>query len=174
MIGGEDRALGDVLDAARVGVGGKGEQLRQPLGMVDGDVEADDGAVAPADDRGLVDLERVHQAEHVRGHQVVAEGLVVARAAAVAAAVHHDDAVVLGQHRHLVAPVVGVGQPAMQQDDRRAAAELAYQIADAVDRRVAALRRRRQRRRRRKRQPRRIGARGDCSPSVAARHRTSA
>ena len=53
MIGVEHRALRDVRDAGRIGIGGEGKQSGQPLGMMDGDVEPDDRAVAPADDRGL-------------------------------------------------------------------------------------------------------------------------
>ena len=94
----------------------KAKSLVSALGMVHGDVEADDAAIAPADDRGLIDLQMVHQREHVRGHEVVAVGLLDARAAAVAAAVHDDHPIVLGQRRHLIAPVVGVAEAAVQQD----------------------------------------------------------
>ena len=76
-----------------IGIGGKGEQLGDPLGMVHRDVEADDRAVAPADDRRLWDLQGIHQPHHVGRHQIVAVRLLVAGAAAVAAAVHDDDPV---------------------------------------------------------------------------------
>ena len=49
----EYRALSDVGHAARVGVDGEGKELGQPFGMMDGDVETEDRAVAPADDRSL-------------------------------------------------------------------------------------------------------------------------
>jgi hypothetical protein len=90
-IGVGHRAVGDVGHPARIGIGGKSKELAQPLGMMDRDVETDYPPVAPTDDRHLGELQEVHQADHVRGHQVVAVGPVIVRAAPVAAAVHDDD-----------------------------------------------------------------------------------
>src|SRR6266849_2708976 len=52
-----------------VGVGGRGKQLRHALGMRYRDVEADDRAIAPADDRGLLDLQEIHQRDDIPRHQ---------------------------------------------------------------------------------------------------------
>jgi hypothetical protein len=107
--------------------------------MMHGDVEADDGAVAPAHDRRLLDSEMIHQGEHVGGHQVVTVGLFVAARAAVAAAVHDDDPVMLLQCANLMAPIIGIGEPAMNQQHGLAPAEAGVPDLDAVDRRKAAL-----------------------------------
>ena len=120
---------------------------------MDGYVETQDRPVAPADDRSLAQLQEVHQAEDVRRHQIVAVGPLVARAASVAAAVHDDYPIVPGQYRYLIAPIVRVGEPAVQQQHRLAAAERGVPDPDAVYRGVASLRRLRQARCRRKRQP---------------------
>jgi len=134
--------------------------------MVQRDVEADDRTVAPADDRRFRDMQKVHQPDHIGRHQIVAIGLVVAGAAAVAAAVHDDDAVARLERANLVAPVIGVGEPAMQQDHRLAIfsrwAERGVPDFDAVDRGVAALRRGRQSRGRRQGQPLRVGGARGC------------
>ena len=108
--------------------------------MVHRDVEAEDRPIAPTDDRRLWDLEEIHQPGHIRGHQIVAIRLFVARTAPVAAAVHHDDAVALLQFADLIAPVIGVGEPAMQQDDRLTAAAGGIPDPDAVDGRIGAVR----------------------------------
>jgi hypothetical protein len=78
--------------------------------MPDGQVEADDGAVAPADDGGLVDLQRVEQREDVIGHQVVAEWPLVARAAPVTAAIYQHHSVRPRQGACLVAEIIGIGE----------------------------------------------------------------
>ena len=128
--------------------------------MMHGDVEPDNGAVAPADQRGLVDLEKIHERERVGGHQIVTVRPRVARAAAVAPAVHDHDPVMRGhQIRHQLAPIIGIGEPAVEQDDRRAMAERGVPDLDAVDRRIAAFGGRRQAWRRRQREPLRLGAR---------------
>ena len=127
--------------------------------MMHRDVEADDPAVAPADDRGLLDFKEIHQPDHIRGHQIVAVRPLVAGAAAVTAAVHDDNAIARLQRAHLMAPVIRVGEPAMQQDDRLAVAEGGVPQLDAVDGRSAALRRLRQSGRRRQGQPLRLGIR---------------
>ncbi len=46
----------------------------------------------------------------------------------MAAAVHDDDAVSELQRGTRLAPIIGVGEPAVQQDNRRARPKLAYQI----------------------------------------------
>src|SRR5580704_4792082 len=45
----EDGALVDVLHTRGIGIRGKREQSRQPVGMVDGDIEANDRSVTPSD-----------------------------------------------------------------------------------------------------------------------------
>ena len=137
----------------RIRIRREGEQPADPLRVLHRDVEADDRAVAPADDRRLFDLEMVEQGDHVRGHQIVAIRLLIAAAAAVAAAVHDDDLIMPLQRADLVAPVIGIGEAAMQQHDRLAAAERCVPDLDAVDGREAALRCLGQGRRRRQVQP---------------------
>jgi hypothetical protein len=108
---------GDILaQATDIVIGPEGIELGQSLGMVHGDVEADDSAVAPADQRGLVDLEIVHECDDVGGHQRVTVGLRGARAAAMAAAVGRDYLEVFCEGRDLVAPDIGMGEAAMQHD----------------------------------------------------------
>ena len=102
------------------------------------EVDPDDAAVAPAHDVRLRDLENVHQRHDVVGHQVVAVRPRVAGAAAVAAAVHQDDGVTRRHRRNLIAPVVGVGQAAVQEDHRRALAVDRVVDIDAVDLGLAA------------------------------------
>src|SRR5262245_21926398 len=116
--------------------------------MMHGDIEPDDRAVAPADDRSLWNFEEIHQCNDVLRHQVIAVWPGVAGAAAMAAAVHDDDAVLRLERLDLLAPVIRIGEPAMQQDDRPALAKAGVPDLDPVDRGEAALRRRRQRRRR--------------------------
>ena len=120
---GEGRVLLDILDDARgPGVGGEGEHLADPVLVPEREVDADDAAVAPADDVRLRDLERVHQRHDVVGHQIVAVRPRVARRAAVAAAVHQDHGVARRDRGNLIAPIVAVGETAVQENDRRAAA----------------------------------------------------
>jgi len=126
--------------------------------MMDRDVEAENGAVAPADDRRLLDLQIIHEGQHVRGHQVIAIGLIVAGAAPMAAAIHHDDAIGLRERGHLQAPIVRIAEAAMEHDHRLALAEGRIPDLDAVDRRVAALRRLGEARCRRQHHPGVVGA----------------
>jgi hypothetical protein len=93
------------------------------LGCYIAGIEAEDRAVAPADDRGLLDFKEIHQPDHIRGHQIVAVRPLVAGATAVTTTVHDDDAIGRLQRAHLMAPVIRVGEPAMQQDDRLAVPE---------------------------------------------------
>ena len=81
--------------------------------MIDGDVEPDNRPVAPADDGCLGNRQKIHEPEHVGRHKVIAERLAIARAAPMATAVHDNDLVALGQHRHQIAPIVRVGEPAV-------------------------------------------------------------
>ena len=59
-----------------------------------------------------------HDREHVTGHQFISVGAVVAGAAAVAAAVD-ENSPIAGSHqgRDLVAPIAGMAEAAMEQDD---------------------------------------------------------
>src|SRR5262245_43391940 len=59
----EYRALCDVLDARRIGIGGKCEEFCYSLRMTDGDVQSQNRSIAPAGDRGLSDLQIVHECE---------------------------------------------------------------------------------------------------------------
>ena len=61
----------------------------------------------------------------------------VARAAAVAAAVHDDDGVVRSESLDLLAPIVRVGEAAVQKDDRRTVTDRRVIEVDAVDLGVA-------------------------------------
>ncbi len=121
--GGEGRVLLDILhDARGPGVGGEGEHLADPVLVPESEVDADDAAVAPSDDVRLRDLERVHQRNDVVRHQIVSVRPCVARRAAVAAAVHQDHGVARRDRGNLIAPVVAVGETAVQENDGRALA----------------------------------------------------
>src|SRR5450631_3351977 len=101
--------------------------------MANGEVEAEDGTVAPAHHVGLGDVQRVKQCDDVVGHEIVAVRAGVARAAAVAAAIHDDDSAARSESLDLTAPIVRVGEAAVQQDDRRTVADRGVIEADAVD-----------------------------------------
>jgi hypothetical protein len=135
----------DVFDAARIGVRGKSKELCDTLGMVNGDVEADDRPIAPADNGRSLYLQKVHQRDDIGGHQIIAERRRVAGAAPVAAAIHDDHKVAFRQQAHLVAPVIRVGEAAMQQDHGLAMAEFRVPDFNTIDRRGAAVFRFRQR-----------------------------
>ena len=147
------------LHARCHGVGGEGEDLADAVRMADRQVQSEDRSVAPAHDVGATDMQRVQQAGHVVGHQVVAVGTRVARAAAVAAAVHQDDGMARHQRPDLVPPIVRVGQAAMQQHHRRSPADRGIVQADAVDLGVSGMLRRHRGRRGRQCLPQRIGPR---------------
>jgi hypothetical protein len=106
------------------------------------EVESEDGAVAPADDVGLADLERIHHRHHVVGHEIVTVRARVARACPVASAVHQDHGVMRRHRRDLGAPIVGVGEAAVQEEHRRALAvhrivdldPIGFDLAGAVGR----------------------------------------
>jgi hypothetical protein len=82
------------------------------------EIDAENAAIAPADDVGLRDLQHIHQRHDIVGHQIIAVRARIARAAAVAAAVHQDHGMMRRHGRDLVAPVVGVGKAAMQENHR--------------------------------------------------------
>ena len=107
------------LRAARIHVARKEEHARGTGWRAGGQHERDARTVAPAGEARAVDAECVHDREYVRGHALVGIGAVVARAAAMAAAVDQDGAIADRQDgRHLIAPVAGMAQAAMQKDDR--------------------------------------------------------
>ena len=81
-------------------------------------------AVAPADQARAVDGEAIHHCKDIPRHQLVAEGSAVAGTATVAAAVDQDDAIAGGDESGcLEAPVAGMAQATMQQDDGPATAD---------------------------------------------------
>jgi hypothetical protein len=121
--------------------------------MMHGKIEPDNGAITPAYDGSLIDLEIVHEPDDVRRHEVVAIGLAVAGTASVAAAVHDHHFVVLLQHRNLLAPVVAVRKAAMEQDYGLSVAEDCVPDPDAIHRRIATAECCRQSRGRRQGQP---------------------
>ena len=150
----EGRVLLHALDDARGdGIGGKREHLADPVLVPHGEVDADDAAVAPADDVGFGDLQMVHQRNNVVSHQIVAVGACVTGAAAMAAAVHQNDGVVPRDDRYLLAPIVGVGEPAVEEDHRRAVAVDRVVDVDAIGMRLTASAGGERRRRRRQRLP---------------------
>src|SRR5664279_331249 len=79
----KDRALVDILNPARIGIRGEGEEFCYVLWMMNGDVEPNDRAIAPADNGRLRDLQKVHEPDDIGCHQIIAEGLAVARAASM-------------------------------------------------------------------------------------------
>jgi hypothetical protein len=61
--------------------------------MANGKVEAKNPAVAPANDVGFRKFKRVHQRNHVVGHEIVAVRPPIARGASMTTAVHHNNRV---------------------------------------------------------------------------------
>ena len=113
----------EVERAARIHVAGEEEDAAHSSGMLVGKDKRGAGTVAPADEAGFLDAESIHHSQYVIGHAAIAERPVVAGAAAVSPAVDDDDGVTRGnQRRSLMAPVPGIAQPAMQQNDGRAGA----------------------------------------------------
>ena len=94
--------------AVRVVVRAEHEQLRDALGLVDRDVEGDLAAVAPPDERGLADLERVHHGDDVAGHLVVAKLGLGQRAAPLAAAIDDDDLELVDERPLRIRKISGV------------------------------------------------------------------
>jgi hypothetical protein len=84
-----------------------------------GEVDAENAAIAPAHDVGPGDFQTVHQRDDVVGHQIVAVGLRIAGATAMAAAVHQNDGMMRRYGRNLAAPIVGIRQAAVQEDHWR-------------------------------------------------------
>jgi hypothetical protein len=103
----------------------------------DGEVEANDGAVAPAHHVRLGSVQPVEQGDHVVGHEVEAIWAGVARAAAVPAAIHDDDGVTRSESLDLIAPIGRVSETTVQKDDRRTVADRCAIEADAIDLSVA-------------------------------------
>jgi hypothetical protein len=86
----------------------------------------------------------IHEGDDVLRHQAVAVDLRIARGAAVTAAVHGDDLVLLGKLRYLAAEIFGVAETAMEEDERRAITPYRVINLYAVHRCFAALAGRRQ------------------------------
>ena len=132
--GSEGRVLiGIRLNAVRARVRGEGEHPPHPLGMADRQIEPENGTVAPADDVGALDLQHVEQGNDVVSHKIVAEGPVVASASPMAAALDKNHAVIRGERRDLIAPVIRVGEAAVQEHHRCAFADARVVQADPVD-----------------------------------------
>lgn len=114
-VGGERRVLLDTFLYPRgLGVGSESEDLAGALRVAHRQVQPEDRAVTPADDVGAFDLQSVEQRDDVVGHQVVAEWSGIPRTATVATAVYRDDGVPRREGLDLMAPVIGVGQTAVQ------------------------------------------------------------
>src|SRR5438034_11725747 len=118
------------------------------------DVEAQYGAIAPAHNGRSLDLQIIHDGDHVRSHQVIPIGLLVAWAAAMSPAIHDDDPIALVEDRHLEPPIVRIGEAAVKKDHGFALAELRVPDSHPIDGGIAAMRRLRQAWRRRQDHPR--------------------
>ncbi len=81
--------------------------------MVHRELETDDRAVAPADERRAFDLERIKHGHDVVRHLREVQGFRPQRAAPVAAAVDHHHAVPRSERRHLQRPVLAVAARAV-------------------------------------------------------------
>src|ERR1700736_377141 len=138
-IGGEGRVLLDaVLYTRRHRICCEGEDLAHSLLMTHGEIDAENGAIAPPHDVGLGNFQAVHQSRHVVGHQIIAVRPCIAGTAAMAAAVHENDRMMCRHGRDLIAPIVGIRQSTVQENDRRALAVHGIVDCDAVYMRVAA------------------------------------
>src|SRR5262249_10399578 len=76
-------------------------------------------AIAPADQRGLLQLQRIHDTPHVGCNELVSIGLLVARATAMPTGIDDHRAIAsLNKSRNLIPPVATVAEAAVQQDHR--------------------------------------------------------
>src|SRR5262249_47750365 len=117
-IGTEGRTVGYIPAALGRVVRGKRKQSTQPLRMAHCDIETNDPAIAPTDQRHLVDLQKIEQCQIVIRHLRVAERLVCAGTASMTAAVSDDHHVVLAQLRDLETPDVAVTESSVNQQHR--------------------------------------------------------
>src|SRR5580700_239787 len=108
--------------------------------MMDGDVQSENGAIAPADDGSFSKFQEVHDRQYVRGHQIVAEGFAIARATPMTATVHDHDLIMRSQNRDQLAPIVGIGEAAVQKNNWHPAAKRCVPYFNAVNRRISAFR----------------------------------
>ena len=111
----DDRRELERLGATRVHIAGKEEYPGYALGLLRGQHQRDAGPIAPTDKRRPLQTQVIHHRHHVGGHQLIGIRPLVARAAAVAAAIDDDNAIAgFDQRRNLIAPVATVAQPAVQ------------------------------------------------------------
>ena len=85
-----------------------------------------------ADDAGLLEVERIHQRQHVGGMLVGAERTVRLVAVAEAAQVRREQCVTIGKPRHHRLPAQPEFRPAMQQQQRRSRTGPRHMEAGAV------------------------------------------
>src|SRR5580704_6190588 len=132
-ISGESRVLLDALNhAGGDRVGGEGEDLADAILVAHREVKPKDAAVAPADDVGLWDLQHIHERDDIVGHEVIAVRARIASAAAVTATVHQDHGMMRRDGWNLVAPIVGIGEAAVQENHRRTLAVNRVVDLDAI------------------------------------------
>src|SRR5580700_4117708 len=102
--------------------------------MMDGDIEADDGAIAPPHDGSLRDVQSIHQRNHITRHQVISDGFGIESAAAMTTAIDHDHFKTRGKRRDLKAPIIRIGEAAVQENYGRSLTKRGVPEADAIHR----------------------------------------
>lgn len=108
------------------------EDFTSALLVPNGNIEGNNPAIAPTNNIDFRKFKRVHERNHVIGHQIVPVRPHIARGASVTATVHHNDRVAGFQRVDLIGPIIGIGEAAVQQDYGRAAAIYRVMDADAV------------------------------------------
>src|ERR1700679_4318903 len=97
------------FDPARVHIAGKEKYTRNTRRIFRCQDQSSASAIAPTDQGGAFEMQRIHQRQNVRCHQLIAKRLLVACAPAVAAAVHYDrTTAVLDKSRDLISPIATV------------------------------------------------------------------
>src|SRR5258708_25361838 len=91
--------------------------------MANGEIKTKDGAVTPANNVRLADVQCVKQRYDVIGHEIVAVGTSVARAAAMATAIYNDHGVAAGENPDLIFPPITLRSAPALQEHRRTPAD---------------------------------------------------
>ena len=132
------RTATHVCQAGDIEIGSDHHHPPDAVRMMDGEVQADNAAVAPAHQVGLGDMQPVHQGDHILGHLVVGQRTWPVGRAAMGAAVRRDHQVMGRQRRDLVVHGLDEGRATVQDQHRRARAIGLVVEVHAVDGRMLA------------------------------------
>ena len=95
----------------------RARKCEKRCGAADAQEEADPAAPVVADELDAIEVEGVEHGEDVGGEVLLGVAEAGRVGPAEAAEVEGDDAVVLGELRHEVAPLVAVLRPAVEEED---------------------------------------------------------